>query len=152
MLNEYLENQQIDHIFTDLVENYMELLFSIIVQSCFFCKDPSHHQLLLHISVLIFIKDDEEAQSWDQLLGWLHWHFFITWLSSNCYQSRVGRSVPISSTGWALLSVQFFIVLFSVYSLGTAQWSAGLRNSEFYGFLTPPKELASLGGAYVKTL
>jgi hypothetical protein len=78
MLNEYLENQQIDHIFIDPVENYMELLFSITVQSCFFCKDPSHHQLLLHISVLIFIKHDEEAQSWDQLLGWLHWHFFIT--------------------------------------------------------------------------
>jgi hypothetical protein len=78
MLNEYLENQQIDHIFIDLVANYMELLFSITVQTCFFCKDRSHHQLPVHISALIFVKHDEEAQSWDQLLGWLHWHFFIT--------------------------------------------------------------------------
>jgi hypothetical protein len=39
MLNEYLENQQIDHIFIDPVANYMELFFSITVQSCFFCKD-----------------------------------------------------------------------------------------------------------------
>jgi hypothetical protein len=78
MLNEYLENQQIDRIFIDPVANYMELLFSVTVQTCFFCKDPSYHQLPVHISVLIFIKHDEEAQSWDQLLGWLHWHFFIT--------------------------------------------------------------------------
>ena len=78
MLNEYMENQQIDHIFIDPVANYMELFFSITVQSCFFCKDPSYHQLPVHISVLIFIKHDDEAQSWDQLLGWLHWHFFIT--------------------------------------------------------------------------
>jgi hypothetical protein len=60
MLNEYPENQQIDHIFIDPVENYMELLLSITIQSCFFCKDPSHHQLPLHILVLIFIKHDEE--------------------------------------------------------------------------------------------
>ena len=43
MLNEYLENQPIDRMFIDPVANYMELLFSITVQSCFFCKDPSHH-------------------------------------------------------------------------------------------------------------
>ena len=78
MLKEYPENQQIDHIFIDPVASYMELFFSITVQSCFFHKDPSHHQLPLHISVLIFIKNDEETQSWNQLLGWLHWHFFIT--------------------------------------------------------------------------
>jgi hypothetical protein len=78
ILNEYPENQQIDHIFIDPVANYMELLFSITVQSFFFCKDPSHHQLPLHISVLIFIKHDEETQSWDQLFDWLHWHFCIT--------------------------------------------------------------------------
>ena len=78
ILKEYLESQQIDHIFIDPVASYMELFFSITLQSCFFCKDPSHHQLPLHISFFIFIKHDEEAQSWDQLLGWLHWHFFIT--------------------------------------------------------------------------
>jgi hypothetical protein len=72
MLKEYPENQQIDHIFIDPVANYMELFFRITVQTCFFCKDHSHHQLPVHISALIFVKHDEEAQSWDQLLGWLH--------------------------------------------------------------------------------
>jgi hypothetical protein len=78
MLNEYLENQQLDHIFIDPVANYMELLFSITVQSCFLYNDQICNQLPVHILALIFIKHDEETQSWDQLLGWLHWHFFIT--------------------------------------------------------------------------
>jgi hypothetical protein len=78
LIDEYPGNQQIDHLFFDPVANYMELFFSVTVQACFFCKNPSYHPLPVHISVLIFIKHDEEAQSRDQLLGWLHWHFFIT--------------------------------------------------------------------------
>jgi len=78
MLKGYPENQQKDHIFFDPVANYIDFFFSATVQTCFFCKNPSYHQMPVHIAALIFIKHDEEAQSSDQLLGWLHWHFFIT--------------------------------------------------------------------------
>jgi hypothetical protein len=78
VLKEYPENQQIDHLFFDPVANYMDFFFSATVQTCFFCKNPSYHPLPVHIAALIFIKHDEEAQSRDQLLGWLHWHFCIT--------------------------------------------------------------------------
>jgi hypothetical protein len=78
MLKEYPENQQEDHIFFDPVANYIDFFFSATVQTCFFCKNPRYHPLPVHIAALIFIKHDEEAQSRDQLLGWLHWHFSIT--------------------------------------------------------------------------
>jgi hypothetical protein len=66
------------HAFIDPIEDYMEAHAILNFQTCTLYKDQICHQLPLHISVLIFIKHDEETQSWDQLLGWLHWHFFIT--------------------------------------------------------------------------
>jgi hypothetical protein len=66
------------HAFIDPIADYMEVYVSSSFQTCFLYNDQICHQLPVHISALIFIKHDEEAQSWDQLLGWLHWHFFIT--------------------------------------------------------------------------
>jgi hypothetical protein len=66
------------HALIDPIEDYMEVHVSLSFQTCILYNDQICHQLPVHISVSIFIKHDEETQSWDQLLGWLHWHFFIT--------------------------------------------------------------------------
>ena len=66
------------HALIDPIEDYMEVYVSLSFQTCILYNDQICHQLPVHISALIFIKHDEETQSWDQLLGWLHWHFFIT--------------------------------------------------------------------------
>jgi hypothetical protein len=66
------------HVFIDPIADYMEVYVSSSFQTCFLRNNQTCHQLPVHIAALIFIKHDEEAQSRDQLLGWLHWHFFIT--------------------------------------------------------------------------
>jgi hypothetical protein len=66
------------HSLIDPIADYMEVYVSLSFQTCILYNDEICHQLPVHISALIFIKNDEETQSWDQLLGWLHWHFFIT--------------------------------------------------------------------------
>jgi hypothetical protein len=66
------------HALIDPIADYMEVHVSLSFQTCILYNNQICHQLPVHISVSIFIKHDEETQSWDQLLGWLHWHFFIT--------------------------------------------------------------------------
>jgi hypothetical protein len=66
------------HAFIDPIADYMEIYVSSSCQTCLLYNDQICHLLPVHISALIFVKQDEEAQSWDQLLSWLHWHFFIT--------------------------------------------------------------------------
>ena len=66
------------HAFIDPIVDYMEVYVSSSFQTCILRNNQTCHQLPVRVSALIFIKHDEEAQSRDQLLGWLHWHFFIT--------------------------------------------------------------------------
>jgi len=66
------------HALIDPIADYMEVYVSLSFQRCILYNNQICHQLPVHISVLIFIKHDEETQPWDQLLGWLHWHFSIT--------------------------------------------------------------------------
>jgi hypothetical protein len=78
LIIEYLGTNIMHHALIDPIADYMEAFVSLSFQTCFLYNDQICHQLPVHISALIFIKHDEETQSWDQLLGWLHWHFFIT--------------------------------------------------------------------------
>jgi hypothetical protein len=57
------------HVLIDPIADYMEVYVRSSLRTCILYNDQRCHQLPVHISALIFIKHDEETQSWDKLLG-----------------------------------------------------------------------------------
>ena len=70
-----IENFEGCHVSYDPVAEHMEKLCNMNGWLFVCSKDQVfyHNLLPLRFSFLIWFKHDEEAQSLDQLLGWLHW-------------------------------------------------------------------------------
>ena len=86
---EGLEEKIIHHVFYDPIADYMEIIFSSSLHTCFLYEDQIHQKFPLHIIFFIMKTHDKVIlpslmtssqiiHSFLQLLDWLHWHFCIT--------------------------------------------------------------------------